>query len=297
MYEYFLRNASYENFWRIAFATFLISLPLGIVHAILVMARRSAGGEEEPQQPSGKLRVYGWVVNGILVIGFLALSASITARWVEAGYPPFSNMPESLMWMAWGFVLVYFVSRAYVQFPGMEAVAGFGAAGILAVSGPLLGLFEQAPRKLMPALQSNWLVFHVLTCMLAYGAFFAAFCMAIMWLALWRKREAGPLVDALSYQTMAFGFLLLTVGIVSGAVWAHQAWGRYWGWDPKETWSLITWFVYGIYLHYRLKAGPDRQARLPRLNAIFAVLGFAVTLFTYFGVNYLLPGLHAYASN
>ena len=70
------------------------------------------------------------------------------------------------------------------------------------------------------------------------------------WLAIWRKRESQKVLDVLAYQLMAFGFLALTVGIISGSVWAKQAWGRYWGWDPKETWSLITWFVYGIYLHF-----------------------------------------------
>jgi ABC-type transport system involved in cytochrome c biogenesis permease subunit len=150
----------------------------------------------------------------------------------------------------------------------------------------------------MPALQSNWLIFHVLTCMVSYGAFFAAFVMAVLWLVVWRKRESGKMVDALAHQTMAFGFLLLTVGIASGSVWAKQAWGRYWGWDPKETWSLITWFVYGIYLHLRLVA-PSlgiRRERLPALNATFAVVGFGATAFTYFGVSYLLPSLHSYVS-
>ena len=97
---------------------------------------------------------------------------------------------------------------------------------------------------------------------------------------------------------MAFGLLLLTVGIVSGSVWAQRAWGRYWGWDPKETWSLITWFVYGIFLHIRLVAGSlgIARERLPLMNAVFALLGFGATLFTYFGVSYLLPSLHSYVS-
>jgi ABC-type transport system involved in cytochrome c biogenesis permease subunit len=284
----------HELLWRISFAVFLAALPLSVVHAILQTTRRRLGSEEAP---SGKLVWYGRFVNAVLLVGFLALSATIAARWSESGYPPFSNMAESLTWMAWGFCLVYFVARAFVAFPGMETAGCMGTLVVLAVSGPILGLFDQAPRPLMPALQSNWLVFHVFTCMLSYGAFFAAFLMSVLWLSFWRRRESGQAVDALSYQTMAFGFLLLTVGIVSGAIWARQAWGRYWGWDPKETWSLITWFVYGIYLHYRLIAGRQRKEGLPKLNAVFAVLGFAATLFTYFGVNYLLPSLHSYASS
>jgi ABC-type transport system involved in cytochrome c biogenesis permease subunit len=280
----------YDLLRNVSFGVFAAALLVSGAHAIVHLARRKAGG------PGAA----GWLVglrraaNVAIGIGFLVLTATIVARWVEAGYPPFSNVPESLLWMAWGFCGVYFVSRLFVDFTGMEAGACLGALGILAVT----GLFEQSPRPLMPALQSNWLVFHVLTCMVSYGAFFAAFCMAILWLVLWRKRESGKMVDALTHQTMAFGFLLLTVGIVSGAIWARQAWGRYWGWDPKETWSLITWFVYGIYLHFRLISGSlgIRRERLPAVNATFAVLGFAVTLFTYFGVSYLLPSLHSYMS-
>lgn len=276
---------------RIAFWVFVGALLLSAVHVIVRLAARRA-------RPGGEPRWAVWlrrVANAVIAMGFAALTASIIARWYQAGYPPFSNMPESLAWMAWGLCAVYFVARLFVALPGMEAGVCLGALSILAVASEL---FDQAPRPLMPALQSNWLVFHVLTCMIAYGAFFGAFLMAVLWLVAWRKRETGKMMDALAYQTMAFGFLLLTVGIASGAIWAKQAWGRYWGWDPKETWSLITWFIYGIYLHYRLIAGsrgPARE-RLPALNAIFAVLGFAATLFTYFGVSYWLPGLHAYGS-
>ncbi len=279
----------HETFWRIAFGLFLGGLPLSAVHAIIHVARRRAGREASPRW----LTALRWAANLVIVAGFAALSGFIVARWLESGYPPFSNMPESLSWMAWGMCLVYFVSRLFVHFPGLEAAACLGAVAILATTSG----FDMAPRPLMPALQSNWLVFHVLTCMIAYGAFFAAFLLAALWLLAWHKREAGTVVDALSYQTMAFGFLLLTVGIVSGAIWARQAWGRYWGWDPKETWSLLTWFVYGIYLHYRLIAGQKGvgRERMPLLNSLFAIAGFGATLFTYFGVNFLLPSLHSYA--
>jgi ABC-type transport system involved in cytochrome c biogenesis permease subunit len=204
-------------------------------------------------------------------------------------------MPESLLWMTWSFCGVYFVSRIFADYTGMELAASLGTVALLAVS----TLFQQGSHPLMPALQSKgWLIFHVSTCMLSYGAFFAAFCIAILWLALWRKGESQPLMDALEHHIMAFGFLILTIGIISGAVWAKQAWGRYWGWDPKETWSLITWFVYGIYLHFRL-AGASfgvKREKLPLLNAVFAIGGFAFVGFTYFGVNWLMKGLHSYAA-
>jgi cytochrome c-type biogenesis protein CcsB len=97
-------------------------------------------------------------------------------------------------------------------------------------------------------------------------------------------------LDELTHQLIMFGFLFLSVGIITGAVWANSAWGRYWGWDPKETWSLITWFVYAVLLHARLLRG-WRGKRI----AVLSIVGFAAVIFTYFGVN-LLPGLHSYGS-
>jgi cytochrome c-type biogenesis protein CcsB len=106
-----------------------------------------------------------------------------------------------------------------------------------------------------------------------------------------RLIPSGPVLDELSYQMVIVGFLMLTIGILTGAVWAHTAWGTYWSWDPKETWSLITWLVYAALLHSRTVRG-WKGKRL----AIFSIIGFGCVLFTYFGVNYL-PGLHSYATS
>jgi len=277
-----------ETLLKLVWAVFLGALPLSVVHAIALSAVRKSGTEHFPAWLC-RLRQ---VINILIGLGLILLTASLAARWAEGGYPPFSNIPESLLWMAWAFCGVYLVSRRFADFAAMELWGCVGVLCILACS----SLLDQSPRPLMPALQSNWMIFHVFTCMLSYGAFFAAFWTAVLWLTIWRKRESGKMVDRLTCQMIAFGFLLLTIGIVSGAVWAKQAWGRYWGWDPKETWALITWFVYGIHLHLRRIAGPLGlpRERLPLLNAVFALFGFAVTLFTYFGVNYLLPSLHSY---
>lgn len=97
-------------------------------------------------------------------------------------------------------------------------------------------------------------------------------------------------LDAFVYKPIAVGFPLLTIGIVTGAAWANYAWGSYWSWDPKETWSLITWFVYAIFLHARFA----REWRGKR-TAVLSIIGFASVIFTYFGVNYVLSGLHSYA--
>ncbi|MCK4873032.1 MAG: cytochrome c biogenesis protein CcsA, partial [Phycisphaerales bacterium] len=126
--------------------------------------------------------------------------------------------------------------------------------------------------------------------MISYGAFYAAFCTAILWLAIWRKRESKKMLDQLAYHMMAFGFLMLTLGIISGAIWAKQAWGRYWGWDPKETWALISIIVYFILLHAR-HIGWLRDFGL----AVSSILAFLCIVWTFYGVNYVMAsGLHSY---
>ena len=155
-------------------------------------------------------------------------------------------------------------------------------------------------QPLIPALKSNWLIAHVMTCFVGYGAFAIAFAVSIMYLMKQKHgdREEGLLalfpgagvLDELVHQLVMFGFLFLTAGIITGAVWANSAWGRYWGWDPKETWSLITWFIYATLLHARLMRGWHGKR-----IAFLSIIGFTAVLFTYFGVNYL-PGLHSYGS-
>ncbi len=155
-------------------------------------------------------------------------------------------------------------------------------------------------QPLIPALKSNWLIAHVLTCFLGYAAFAIAFGLSIMYLL--RQKENLPsddlfarlpkamILDELTHQMVMFGFLFLSAGIITGAIWANSAWGTYWSWDPKETWSLITWFIYAILLHARLMRGWHG-----RRIAYISIAGFMAVLFTYFGVN-LLPGLHSYGS-
>jgi cytochrome c-type biogenesis protein CcsB len=158
---------------------------------------------------------------------------------------------------------------------------------------------------LIPALQSNWLTYHVMTCFLSYSAFAISFGSSITYLMKLRKasknnpgqKEADEMLpsmeslDEIIYKTVAIGFLLLSIGIITGAVWANYAWGSYWSWDPKETWSLITWFVYAAFIHARLTRGWRG-----RRTAILSIFGFAAVLFTFLGVNFLLSGLHSYGS-
>jgi cytochrome c-type biogenesis protein CcsB len=154
-------------------------------------------------------------------------------------------------------------------------------------------------QPLIPALKSNWLIAHVMTCFFGYAAFAIAFGISLMYLlACGDKKGKGYLLshfpkpaflDNLTHQMVTFGFLFLSIGIITGAVWANSAWGSYWSWDPKETWSLITWFIYATLLHARLMRGWHGKR-----IAYISIIGFMAVLFTYFGVN-LLPGLHSYA--
>jgi cytochrome c-type biogenesis protein CcsB len=151
-------------------------------------------------------------------------------------------------------------------------------------------------------LQSNWLTAHVITCFLGYAAFALAFSLSLLYLLKSRGGEgaggfletrlpSSSLLDDYSYRLIAVGFPMLTLGIITGAAWANEAWGSYWSWDPKETWSLIIWLIYAAYLHARLARGwQGRRA------AWLSVFGFAATLFCYLGVNLFLSGLHSYAT-
>jgi cytochrome c-type biogenesis protein CcsB len=203
---------------------------------------------------------------------------------------PLSNFYESLVFFSWclACLALIFLHRYAEGFLGV--VGGLLAALVLAYAS--LGV-DSHLKPLMPALQSNWLLIHVITCFLGYAAFGLAFGAASLYLvqALTARPQtpAPPLLDRLIYRTVVIGFVFLTLGILTGAVWAETAWGRYWSWDPKETASLITWFVYASLLHARLVQGWQG-----RPIAWLAVVGFGAVLFTYFGVSFLLPGLHSY---
>lgn len=218
----------------------------------------------------------------------MQLSAKLRLVLLQA---PLSNFYESLVFFAWCLpFLGLVVFRQYLKdYLGM--VVSLGSCLLLAYVS--LGGVDSRIKPLMPALKSNWLLFHVVTCFLGYAAFTLGFGVALLYLVQEKRHRSSlpPLLqlDRLLYRATIIGFLLLTLGILTGAVWAETAWGRYWSWDPKETWSLITWLIYATLLHARLVKGWQG-----RRIAWLAVLGFAAVLFTYFGVSFLLPGLHSY---
>lgn len=218
-------------------------------------------------------------------------------RWVAAGRPPFSNMFETLVLFAWAVVTIYLALQWHKRVPvlaGVTAVLALAALGIATT-------FDTSIQPLTPALRSRWLAGHVIACFLAYGAVAVAALSGAAYLIASRKPRCGNCVscrcaahaetfDAITDKAITFGFLLLTMGIVAGAVWANSAWGSYWSWDPKETWAFITWLIYAVYLHARhMRGWRGKRA------AWIAVIGFASVIFTYLGVSFLMGGKHSYA--
>ena len=147
--------------------------------------------------------------------------------------------------------------------------------------------------ELMPALRSTWFSFHIGSAVFSYSAFMISACISVQYLVLSGKTEDKDerleKLDYLSYRMIAFGFLMLTVTILTGCIWAEQAWGAFWTWDPKETWALITWLIYAAYLHLRLQ----KKWQGKRM-AVYSLVGIVCVLFTFIGVNILFSGLHSY---
>ncbi|MDQ1239770.1 MAG: hypothetical protein QG577_1956 [Thermodesulfobacteriota bacterium] len=235
-----------------------------------------------------------WSFRLVLAL-WLAHGGAIGYRWIESyqmgvGHAPLSNLYESLVFFAWTVVLGLLIVR-YRFGADLVVVMGLPVAFIIMAS---TFLVDSSIRPLIPALQSNWLVAHVVTCFLGYAGFTASFVAALMLLVVRKWPSAAEhlpgakVLDEIVYRSVVVGFSLLSVGIITGAAWADHAWGSYWSWDPKETWSLITWMVYAAFLHARLARGWSGTRM-----AFLSILGFGCVLFTYFGVNYL-PGLHSY---
>lgn len=244
----------------------------------------------------GKNEKLGKYATVVLWIGFALHSVALLVRGLGTGRVPLSNQYEFATSFAWGVALVYILFERRYSF---RAMGTFVTPVILLIIG-YAAMQSRAVRPLMPALQSNWLLFHVATAVISYGAFGVAFGVAGMYLLRDRfmedafiKRHLPTLgkLDLISYRAVASGYFFLTLVIITGAIWAEAAWGRYWAWDPKETWSFITWIIYSIYLHMRVVRGwAGRKA------ALFALIGFVCVLFTYIGVNTLLPSIHSYVN-
>lgn len=248
---------------------------------------------------------WGSLASITLFVGLAVQTAALILRWMESyrmgiGHAPLSNFYESLIFFAWTVVLLYLVFEWRIKNKSLGTFVvpvAFFAMAFASLSPNINSRIQ----PLIPALQSNWLTSHVMTCFMGYAAFAIACGFGIMYFvksldrhtesrsgSMLRFLPARSILDELIYQSTTLGFVFLTLGIITGSVWAHYAWGSYWSWDPKETWSLITWLVYATMLHVRLV----REWRGKRI-ALMSIIGFVCVLITYLGVNYL-PGLHSY---
>jgi cytochrome c-type biogenesis protein CcsB len=257
----------------------------------------------------------------LVAFGFAFQTLALATRWFYAGHPPWVNTYEVMSFFAWTVVGAYLILNIRSDYRGVGVLVAPLAFVVLGFA----SLQPTNPTPLIPALQSVWLLIHVPIVILSYCAFFIAFVASVLYLfkdkQLTETRQTGgphnqrdgsgsangertvspeptgllakfslDQLDDLAYRSVAVGFPLLTVGIITGAIWAETAWGSYWSWDPKETWSLITWFVFLIYLHAKT------QNWSTSLAAYIAAFGFISVVCTFLGVGYVLPFLETYLS-
>jgi cytochrome c-type biogenesis protein CcsB len=252
----------------------------------------------------------------------------LCSRWIVAGYFPLSNLYESLLFLTWLLLTIYLYIETKTKSKLIGSVLIPVALLINGFANLTLSPEMQKASPLVPALQSNWLMMHVSMMLLSYGTLIIGSLLCILFLVISRSKdvdlkiiddssvplynimldyyeakllapsteisELGKLkllqsLDNWSYRIIGLGFPFLTIGIISGGVWANEAWGSYWSWDPKETWALITWLVFAVYLHARITKGWEGKK-----TAILGGLGFFVIWICYLGVNFLGKGLHSY---
>jgi cytochrome c-type biogenesis protein CcsB len=221
------------------------------------------------------------------------LTLSIAVRAIATERPPLGNLWEYTVALGWGITLFTVAFEVAFRERAVSAVMMTVAATMMGVA---LVFFPSEITPLVPALQSNRILgVHVSSMLLAYSALSVSFGAAVLFLLQGQERRfarlpAAETLEDIGYWSVLVGFPLLTLGIALGAYWANSAWGRYWGWDPKETAALLTWFVYAGYLHARVLRGWEGKR-----SAYLLIAGFGAVMFTYFAVNFLISGLHSYA--
>ena len=229
----------------------------------------------------------------LFLLGTGTLTAMIIWRGFAAGRLPLANQFEFACGFAWAVAAMGFFLWTRLRQETVLTAALPAAFLILSYA----ALQPREIRELMPALRSSWFALHIGSAALSYASFAVAGGLAVNYLIRLRKGAGAEdtgmkRLDYLGYRLICFGFLMLTVVIFSGAIWAEQAWSSWWSWDPKETWALITWIFYAIYLHQRM-----RMKWQGKRMAILAIVALVLVLFTFAGVNWLLPGLHSYATS
>jgi cytochrome c-type biogenesis protein CcsB len=244
-----------------------------------------------------KQRLLSKIAPVFLISGFVIHIVSLLVHYLVSGYTPITNMHESLSFFALclaGFFL--FLRRVH-------KIDVMGAIFLPIISILLVASLATPPGTgvLPPILRSYWLPIHAFFAFLGNAVFLAGCLVSIVYIILernikrkrtsqWANRFPSlEALDRINYKCMSYGFPFLTLGIVTGSLWAELAWGSYWNWDPKETWSLITWIVYAILIHNRLTIGWRG-----RKTAYLMIVGFATILFTFIGVNFFIKSLHSY---
>jgi cytochrome c-type biogenesis protein CcsB len=280
----------------------------GVLLAVALSRAGSELADSVTRHASGTLYLAGV---GAFLVGFAFHTLGIACRVIIMERAPVSNIWESIIWVVWGGVVfgAWMELRYRTIFAGMvTAVTGF----VIMLTAHAMPDDMGQMQPLRAVLVSSWLTYHVLSITLSYAAFLlsAAFAVCLLWrdgsLFGWLPAGGGLLtrlggtvlpseatLELFVYRAIQIGYPLLTWGVFSGAVWADHAWGRFWAWDPKETWSLITWFVYTAFLHMRMRRG-----LAGRTMAWMSLAGFAAVLVTWLGVSYLpiFSGLHSYAN-
>lgn len=236
---------------------------------------------------TAKDRISPWLALGSSIL----LLITVIQRSIAIKFFALTNMYESLLFLAMLASLMAFAITRWK--PTSESKALPFSLNILAIIFLALASSPIAPstiRPPVPALQSGWLVLHVSFTFIGEIFFAVGLVTAILQLTA-KTEDNRKKFDRLTYTSIAIGYPIFTAGaLVFGAIWAENAWGRWWGWDPKETWALVTWLTYTAYLHFRLV-----RKNTSKLMPVLVILGFAIAMFTFFGVNFLLAGLHSYA--
>jgi cytochrome c-type biogenesis protein CcsB len=221
--------------------------------------------------------------------GCLFVMAALLLRWYSAGRPPWTALYETAALLA----LIIMLVAAYLYRKGDAPILYFPLAGLAVALLAFSALSWGDSAPLPSALDSGWLLVHVPVVILSYGMFAVSFAASagFITLRMMKKGDESTFkrLDSISYAFIVAGLALLAAGIAMGSIWANAAWGSYWSWDPKETWSLITAAIYAAYLAARAAGVKGEDA------AFVSILGFLAVLFTYFGISYLIPGLHSYA--
>ncbi len=232
---------------------------------------------------------------GLLAVGFAAHTATLILAWVELGHIPATNLYESLLLVAWTMAAIFLV----LSYRFNLKIFGIYAAPLITLAMLVATQIPRVPAESKPIFDNFWLVVHVLTIFFGEAALGLACGAGVLYLVqersikskrpgfFYKRLPSLEMLDGVGYTCLIVGFTLITFGLVTGIIYAKSVWGRFWSWDPKEVWAGITWLLYAVLLHERITVGWRG-----RRSAILAIIGFAVVLFTFFGVNFFLKGHH-----